>query len=41
MTTSFFGHAKTGKVISRLNSNVMGAQSALTGTFINVITKWD
>jgi ATP-binding cassette subfamily B protein len=31
-------HTKTGELMSRLNNDVVGAQSALTGTFINVIT---
>ncbi|MEW5961168.1 MAG: ABC transporter ATP-binding protein [Chloroflexota bacterium] len=34
----FFTHTKTGELMSRLNNDVVGAQSALTGTFINIIT---
>jgi len=34
----FFTHSKTGELMSRLNNDVVGAQSALTGTFITVIT---
>lgn len=34
----FFTHTKTGELMSRLNNDVIGAQSALTGTFINIIT---
>ncbi|GIK40729.1 MAG: ABC transporter [Chloroflexota bacterium] len=34
----FFTHAKTGELMSRLNNDVVGAQSALTGTFITILT---
>jgi ATP-binding cassette subfamily B protein len=34
----FFTHAKTGELMSRLNNDVVGAQSALSGTFVNIIT---
>ncbi len=37
MGLRFFTHAKTGELMSRLNSDVVGAQSALTGTFITII----
>jgi ATP-binding cassette subfamily B protein len=38
MSLRFFTHTKTGELMSRLNNDVVGAQSALTGTFINIIT---
>jgi ATP-binding cassette subfamily B protein len=38
MSLRFFTHAKTGELMSRLNNDVVGAQTALTGTFVNVIT---
>lgn len=38
MSLRFFTHSKTGELMSRLNNDVVGAQSALTGTFVNVIT---
>ena len=38
MSLRFFTHTKTGELMSRLNNDVVGAQSALTGTFITVIS---
>lgn len=38
MSLRFFTYSKTGELMSRLNNDVVGAQNALTGTFINVIT---
>jgi len=38
MSLRFFTHTKTGALMSRLNNDVVGAQRALTGTFINIIT---
>ena len=38
MGMRFFTHAKTGQLMSRLNNDVVGAQNALTGTFINILT---
>ncbi len=38
MSLRFFTHAKTGELMSRLNNDVVGAQSALSGTFVNIIT---
>jgi len=38
MGLRFFTHSKTGALMSRLNSDVVGAQNALTGTFTSVIT---
>ncbi|MEM7345676.1 MAG: ABC transporter ATP-binding protein [Chloroflexota bacterium] len=37
MSLRFFTHTKTGELMSRLNSDVVGAQSALTGTFITIL----
>jgi ATP-binding cassette subfamily B protein len=38
MSLRFFTHSKTGELMSRLNNDVVGAQNALTGTFISVIS---
>ena len=38
MSLRFFTQTKTGELMSRLNNDVVGAQNALTGTFINIIT---
>jgi ATP-binding cassette subfamily B protein len=38
MSLRFFTHAKTGELMSRLNSDVVGAQSAVTGTFVTIIS---
>ncbi len=38
MSLRFFTHTKTGELMSRLNNDVIGAQSAVTGTFITIIT---
>lgn len=38
LSLRFFTHSKTGELMSRLNNDVVGAQSALTGTFVNVIS---
>ena len=38
MSLRFFTHTKTGELMSRLNNDVVGAQSAVTGTFIDIIT---
>ena len=38
LSLRFFTHSKTGELMSRLNNDVVGAQNALTGTFVNVIT---
>jgi ATP-binding cassette subfamily B protein len=38
MSLRFFTHAKTGELMSRLNNDVVGAQSALTGTFITILS---
>jgi len=38
MSLRFFTHTKTGEIMSRLNNDVNGAQQAVTGTLINLIT---
>jgi ATP-binding cassette subfamily B protein len=38
MSIRFFTHTKTGELMSRLNNDVVGAQNALTSTFINIIS---
>ncbi len=38
LSLRFFTHTKTGELMSRLNNDVVGAQSALTGTFITILT---
>lgn len=40
MSLRFFTHTKTGELMSRLNNDVIGAQNALTSTFINIITNF-
>ena len=38
MSLSFFTSTKTGELISRLNSDVVGAQQAITGTFVSILS---
>lgn len=38
MSLRFFTNVKTGELISRLDNDVLGAQRAVTGTFISIIT---
>lgn len=38
MSLRFFTNVKTGELISRLDNDVIGAQRAVTGTFITIIT---
>ena len=38
MSLSFFTSTKTGELISRLNNDVVGAQQAITGTFVSIIS---
>ncbi|MBT8346833.1 MAG: ABC transporter ATP-binding protein/permease [Desulfofustis sp.] len=40
MSLRFFTHSKTGELMSRLNTDVVGAQRAVTGTFINIVTNF-
>ena len=38
MSLRFFTHTKTGEIMARLNNDVVGAQRAITGTLINIVT---
>jgi ATP-binding cassette subfamily B protein len=38
MSLRFFTHTKSGEIISRFNTDVVGAQSAVTGTIPNILT---
>ncbi|MGL4649847.1 MAG: ABC transporter transmembrane domain-containing protein, partial [Caldilineaceae bacterium] len=38
MSLRFFTHTKSGEIISRFNSDVVGAQGAITGTIPNIVT---
>ncbi len=38
MSLRFFTHTKSGEIISRFNNDVVGAQSAITGTLPNIVT---
>jgi ATP-binding cassette subfamily B protein len=38
MGLRFFTHTKSGELISRLNNDVIGAQRAVTGTLVSIIT---
>lgn len=38
MSLRFFTNTKTGELMSRLNNDVVGAQSAISGTIVNIIT---
>ena len=38
MSMRFFTHTRTGELMSRLNNDVNGAQRAVTGTLVNIIT---
>ena len=38
MSLRFFTHTKSGEIISRFNNDVVGAQTAITGTLPNIIT---
>jgi len=38
LSLRFFTHTKAGEILSRLNNDVVGAQSAVTGTLPNIIT---
>jgi len=38
MSIRFFTHTKSGEIISRFNNDVVGAQSAITGTLPNILT---
>jgi ATP-binding cassette subfamily B protein len=38
MSMRFFTHTRTGEMMSRLNNDVIGAQQAVTGTMVNIVT---
>jgi ATP-binding cassette subfamily B protein len=38
MSLRFFTHTKSGEIVSRFNNDVVGAQSAMTGTLPNIVT---
>ena len=37
MSLGFFTHTKSGELMSRLNNDVVGAQSAISNTFVNIV----
>jgi ATP-binding cassette subfamily B protein len=40
MSLRFFTATKTGELISRLNTDVVGAQQAITGTFVSILSNF-
>jgi len=40
MSLGFFTHTKVGELMSRLNNDVVGAQSAISNTFVNIVTSF-
>ncbi len=38
MSLGFFTHTKSGELMSRLNNDVVGAQSAVSNTFVSIVT---
>ena len=38
MSLSFYTHTKIGELISRFNNDVVGAQSAISNTFVSIVT---
>jgi ATP-binding cassette subfamily B protein len=38
MSLSFYTHTRVGELISRFNNDVVGAQNAISNTFVNIIT---
>ena len=38
MSLSFYTHTKVGELISRFNNDVVGAQSAISNTFVSIVT---
>jgi ATP-binding cassette, subfamily B, bacterial len=38
MSLGFFTHTKSGELMSRLNNDVVGAQTAISNTFVNIVT---
>ena len=40
MSLRFFTNTKTGELMSRLNSDVVGAQNAISNTIVNIVTNF-
>jgi ATP-binding cassette subfamily B protein len=40
MSLNFFTHTKVGELMSRLNNDVVGAQNAISNTFVNIVTSF-
>jgi ATP-binding cassette subfamily B protein len=40
MSLGFFTHTKVGELMSRLNNDVVGAQNAISNTFVSIITSF-
>jgi ATP-binding cassette, subfamily B, bacterial len=40
MSLSFFTHTKVGELMSRLNNDVVGAQNAISNTFVSIVTSF-
>ena len=40
MSLRFFTHTKVGELMSRLNNDVVGAQNAISNTFVNIVTSF-
>src|SRR5271157_3606812 len=38
MSLGFFTHTKSGELMSRLNNDVIGSQTAISNTFVNIVT---
>ncbi len=38
MSLGFYTHTRVGELISRFNNDVVGAQNAITNTFVNIVT---
>ena len=38
MSLSFFTHTRVGELMSRFNNDVVGAQNAISNTFVNIVT---
>jgi ATP-binding cassette subfamily B protein len=40
MSLGFFTHTKVGELMSRINNDVVGAQTAISNTFVNIVTSF-
>jgi ATP-binding cassette subfamily B protein len=40
MSLGFFTHTRVGELMSRINSDVVGAQTAISNTFVNIVTSF-